>query len=66
MAKAQETYKYKVVTRLTADKLGVAEYKSDKSFDDIAFILNHEHYAFLKLDNVIINKKDIISIQPID
>lgn len=66
MAKEQFKFNYKVITKC-ADRVSISLVKSNaQSFEDIAFVLNNEHYDFLVIDNKAFNKREIITVEVCD
>ena len=64
MAKEKEVIELRVMVQTTANDFNVFRIKTaSKSFEDIAFVLNNEHYDYLIIDSYCFNKKKIITVE---
>lgn len=63
MAREKETIELRVMVQTTANDFNVFRITTNKSFEDIAFVLNNEHYDYLIIDSYCFNKKKIITVE---
>ena len=63
MAKKNETYKYKIITKYI-DTFDIFVEEDEKDKDTMTFRLNNEHSGnFILIGNKMFNKKDIVYIE---
>lgn len=65
MAKEKEVIELRVMVQTTANDFNVFRIGTSKSFEDITFVLNNEHYDYLIIDSYCFNKKKIITVEQI-